>query len=73
MYNRYIPQNDGSFQKQRMLREELLNLPFRAAGECAEEAILQSMWHAEEGTALDGAAVPSLKSFLKPDREKETE
>ena len=57
---------DGaSFCVQRMLKEELMNLPFRAAGECAEEAILQSMWHAPADTALDGSPIPSLREFLK--------
>ena len=55
----------GSFRVQTVLREEKMNLPFRAVGECAEEAILQSLWHAEPDTALDGAAVPSLRQFLR--------
>jgi len=55
----------GSFQTQTVLREDLMNLPFRAIGECAEEAILQSMWHAGPDRALDGAAIPSLKEFLR--------
>lgn len=53
-----------SFQTQTVLREELMNLPFRAIGECAEEAILQSLWHAAPDTALDGTAIPSLKEYL---------
>ena len=32
---------------------------------CAEEAILQSRWHAGPDVALDGSAVPSLRQFLK--------
>ena len=55
----------SSFQTQTVLREDLMNLPFRAIGECAEEAILQSMWHAEADTALDGTRVPSLREFLQ--------
>ena len=54
----------GSFRTQRVLREDLMNLPFRAIGECAEEAILQSLWHAESDRALDGSPVPSLREFL---------
>ena len=53
-----------SFRSQTVLREEKMNIPFRAAGECAEEAILQSMWNAEPDTALDGSPVPSLRQFL---------
>lgn len=54
-----------SFQTQTVLREDLMNLPFRAIGECAEEAILQSLWHAAPDRWLDGASIPSLREFLK--------
>ncbi len=57
-------EEQGSFQIQRILREEQINLPFRAVGECAEEAILQSMWNAKPDTALDGSPVSSLQQFL---------
>ncbi|MBQ9197378.1 MAG: P1 family peptidase [Clostridia bacterium] len=56
---------EGSFTVQRSLKEELMNLPFRAAGECAEEAILQSMLHAPSDRMRDGTAVPALRGFLK--------
>ena len=60
------PQAYGeSFLTQAILREDLMNLPFRAAGECAEEAILQSMWNADADTMLNGTKVPSLHEFLK--------
>ena len=60
------PQACGeSFLRQAVLREELMNLPFRAAGECAEEAILQSMWNAGADIMLNGTKVPSLREFLK--------
>ncbi len=55
----------GSFLTQTLLKEEKMNLPFRAAGECAEEAILQSMWNAGADVALDGRKIPSLREFLK--------
>ncbi len=54
-----------SFQTQTVLREDLMNLPFRAIGECAEEAILQSLWHAAPDQGLDGTSIPSLREFLK--------
>ena len=60
----------GSFQTQTVLREDLMNLPFRAIGECAEEAILQSLWHASPDHALDGTYIPSLREFLT-DRSRE--
>ena len=53
-----------SFLSQTVLREDKMNVPFRAAGECAEEAILQSMWHAEPDTARDGSRIPSLREYL---------
>ena len=59
---------EGSFTVQRALREELMNLPFRAAGECAEEAILQSMLHAAPDRMRDGTEVPSLVEFLREER-----
>ena len=55
---------EGSFTVQRALREDLMNLPFRAIGECAEEAILQSMLHARPDTARDGTRVGSLAEYL---------
>ena len=58
------------FQTQRILKEDKMNIPFRAVGECAEEAILQSMWHAGPDTARDGGVIPSLREFLK-EREEE--
>ena len=58
-----------SFQSQMMLREDLMNIPFRAVGECAEEAILQSMWHAGADADLNGQAIPSLREFLKENQQ----
>ena len=58
------PEEDGSFLVRRVLKEDRLDLPFRAAGECAEEAILQSLWHAGPDAALDGTPIPSLKQML---------
>ena len=54
----------GSFQAQTVLNEILMNIPFRAVGECAEEAILQSMLLAAPDTKLDGTPVPSLREYL---------
>lgn len=58
----------NSFQARMQLNEDLMNIPFRAAGECAEEAILQSMWHAKADTALDGTAIPCLRDYLKENK-----
>lgn len=56
----------------RTLREEDMNLPFRAAGEAAEEAILSSMLHAAPDRALDGTSVPSLSEYLRGQKCKTT-
>lgn len=63
-------ENGASFQTQTILKEELMDIPFRAIGECAEEAILQSMWHARPDIALDGRIIPSLRELLKKDDAK---
>ncbi len=57
-------QEEGAFLTGRILREENLDLPFRAAAECAQEAILQSMLHAEADTARDGRRIGSLREYL---------
>ena len=59
-----VPEESGdSFLCQKILKEELLDIPFRAVGECAEEAILQSMLHALPDRALDGTEIRSLKQL----------
>ena len=47
------------------LNEELLDLPFRAIGECVEEAILLSMLYAGSDLALDGTVIQSLADVMK--------
>ncbi len=59
------PEAKGSFCRQTILREELMDLPFRAIGECAEEAILQSLWHASPDVTLDGKHVPAWREMLR--------
>ena len=61
------PRTEGSFLTQALLREELLDVPFRAAGECAEEAILRSLWYADADMTLDGRPVPALRDRLQKD------
>ena len=57
------------FQTQTVLNENCMNLPFRAVGECAEEAILQSMLNASPDKTLDGTPIPSLQTVLKNNEE----
>ncbi len=62
-------QTEGHFTTLRCLNESDMNLPFRAVGEATEEAILQSMLHAEADVTLEGKIVPSLRSYLDSRRE----
>ncbi|MDP2790302.1 MAG: P1 family peptidase, partial [Rectinemataceae bacterium] len=47
-----------------MVREEKLDMLFRAAAECAEEAVLNSMAAAAPSTGLGGYRCASLSSFI---------
>ena len=64
------PRTDESkhFQSIRMLREEDMNLPFRAVGEATEEAILHSMLHSDADADLDGRVIPSLQQYFEQDQ-----
>lgn len=53
-----------SFIRQTFLREEKIDIAFRAVGECAEEAILQSMLHAKPDIDLDGKPVRTLREMM---------
>ena len=55
----------GHFDVLRCLREDDMNLPFRAVGEATEEAILKSMLLSGDDRALDGSPIPSLKTYLR--------
>lgn len=57
-------QADSCFMSARALREEMMDLPFRAVGEATEEAILKSMLCAAPDKRLDGSPVPSLRAYL---------
>ncbi len=59
------PEREGSFQRFSALCEDKLDIAFRAVGECAEEAILNSMWYSDPDRARDGTPVHSLKEFLE--------
>ena len=54
----------GHFDVLRSLREDDMNLPFRAVGEATEEAILKSMLLSGDDRALDGSFIPSLRTCL---------
>ena len=55
----------GHFDVIRALREDDMNLPFRAVGEATEEAILKSMLACAPDRDLEGCEVPSLREYLR--------
>ena len=55
----------GHFEVLRALREEDMNLPFRAVGEATEEAILKSMLLSGDDKDLSGRDIPSLRTYLR--------
>lgn len=59
-----IPHEGCSLLAQHILREDLLDLPFRAAAEATEEAVLNSMTHAETTQGYTGDIIYSLREFL---------
>lgn len=63
----------GHFSYGRSLNEGDMNLPFRAVGEAAEEAILQSMLHAHADVDLDGDPVPCLRDYLQEKNSSEAD
>lgn len=56
---------EGAFETMRVLREDAIDLPFRAVGECCEEAILRSMLYAHPATSRSGREIPALGQLLK--------
>ena len=61
-----LPRNEGGGDILTLscIREEKIDLLFRAAGEATEEAILNSMLCADPVTAPDGRRIRSLKEFM---------
>ena len=64
--NRYDPEGDprGVIPCE-VLNEERMNQPFRAAAECAEEAVLNALCQAEEVTGPTGTVRYPLERFLE--------
>ena len=55
-----IEKDAPPFREVRVLNENLMNIPFRAIGECTEEAILNAMYHAKTVTGYQGHCVEAL-------------
>lgn len=54
---------DEAFESCRQVKEELLDVAFRAAAEATNEAVLSSMLHAQTAKGLDGRVWYSLADF----------
>lgn len=59
-----IPQDGTALLSQTLLREDLLDIPFRAAAEATEEAVLNSMTAADTTVGYQGQTVYSIREFL---------
>ncbi len=59
-----LPMDGQQVLSQEILREDLLDLPFRAAAEVTEEAVLNSMTYAETTTSYTGDIYYSIREFL---------
>lgn len=59
-----LPASDSPFLSQEILREDLLELPFRAAAEATEEAVLNSMVTADTTMGYQGDVIHSLQEYL---------
>lgn len=65
--NPYDPRSEGALRATVSFAEEQMDLPFRAAAECAEEAVLDSMLCAHAVTGWDGRTVPALTDVWDPE------
>ena len=62
-----IPREDGSFvQPSLRLNEDMIDIAFRAAAECAEEAVLDSLAAGETVTGYSGNIRRGLTEVWKP-------
>lgn len=60
-----VPHLEGqTFLEQRVMREDLLDIPFRAAAESCQEAILNALLCADAVTGYRGARKGSLREWL---------
>lgn len=66
--NPFDPRLEGAVRQGRLFHEDKLDLPFRAAAECTEEAVLNSMLTADPLTGYTGRSVSSLAEFMDAPR-----
>lgn len=61
------PRAEGKLRQGELFSEDAMDLPFRAAAECAEEAVLNSLLTAQTTTGWQGSTVYALADLLDPD------
>ena len=66
--NRMPHGGDPAFLSLRALNESLMDVPFRACAEAAEEAVFNALYYAETVTGRDGNTVVSLRDALRDPR-----
>mgnify|MGYP000845674899 CR=1 FL=1 len=65
--NPYDPRTEGAIRAGELFSDDRLDLPFRAAAACAEEAVLHSMLYARSVTGYRGDRVEALGSLWQPE------
>ena len=66
--NRMPHGGDPALLSLRALNESLMDVPFRACAEAAEEAVFNALYYAETVTGRDGNTVVSLRDALRDPR-----
>ena len=65
--NSFNGQNKKAVRQISAFHEDLLDLPFRAAAECTEEALLNCLFTAKTCTGWNGKTVYALTDLWKPE------
>lgn len=60
------PRDTSCIRQGAFFSEDQMDIPFRAAAECAEDAVLSSMLHAQTTTGWKGNVIYALKDFWTP-------
>lgn len=64
--NSWDPRDTSCTRQGTFFSEDRMDIPFRAAAECAEEAVLNSMLHAHTATGWKGNVIYALKDLWTP-------
>lgn len=66
--NPFDPREEGAVRSAAAFHEEKMDLPFRAAAECVEEAVLNCLFTARTCTGWDKRTVYALTDLWKPEK-----